>query len=201
MRFNRTQLLDRTVQKRDARLFLIATEGERTEPDYFHELQSRAIIDRSRTKIEVIPTSDGSSAPEYVLGRLNAIASRYQLADFDRCWLVIDYDRWGGGKLAQVTQLASQKAYATAVSRPCFELWLILHVTDDHGLTATSSPEECKARWRAVRPASQHFPMREQVGTAIDRAQALEPSAAQAQRWPAGVGTRVFQLVSELLGR
>jgi len=52
----RTALIDRRIQHRDARLFVLATEGTETEPQYFLGLQERGLCDRSRVHIEVIPT-------------------------------------------------------------------------------------------------------------------------------------------------
>lgn len=67
MGINRTKLLDRQHDRRDARLFVIATEGAATEKQYFEMFGS------SRIKVKVLETgSDNQSAPQYVLDRLNS---------------------------------------------------------------------------------------------------------------------------------
>jgi hypothetical protein len=39
--------------------------------------------------------AEGASAPQHVLARLDAFASRYRLVDgLDELWVVIDVDRW-----------------------------------------------------------------------------------------------------------
>jgi hypothetical protein len=73
-RINRTKLLDRQQDRRDARLFVIATEGKETEKQYFNMFNS------SRIKVEVLPTGeDGKSAPQYVLDRLDGFREQYDL--------------------------------------------------------------------------------------------------------------------------
>lgn len=60
-RINRTKLLDRQHDRRDAKLFIIATEGEATEKQYFSLFQSTKI------KVEVLATGDDhKSAPAYI---------------------------------------------------------------------------------------------------------------------------------------
>ena len=41
---------------------------------------------------------------------------------------MLDVDRWGDAKLSEIGRLCHQKGYALAVSNPCFELWLLLHL-------------------------------------------------------------------------
>lgn len=66
--------LDRAVNVRDASLFVIATEGAKTEPAYFEAFKS------PRVRIEVLPTSeDNRSAPKHVVERLRAFKKKFQL--------------------------------------------------------------------------------------------------------------------------
>jgi RloB-like protein len=110
-KINRTKLLDRQHDRRDARLFIIATEGAVTEKQYFEMFGS------SRIKVEVLATgSDNKSAPKYVLDRLNSFKEQFDLHEDDMLWLVIDVDRWGGEKLSVVCREAKQKNYHLAIS-------------------------------------------------------------------------------------
>ncbi|WP_199314156.1 hypothetical protein [Planktothrix sp. FACHB-1365] len=52
-KINRTKLLDRKYNNRDARLFIIATEGRDTEKQYF-----QGMFHDSRIKIEVLSTGE-----------------------------------------------------------------------------------------------------------------------------------------------
>lgn len=87
-RINRTKLLDRQHDRRNAKLFIIATEGRHTERQYFH------IFHSTKIKVEVLSTGeDCRSAPQYVLDRLNEFKDRYDLGTEDELWLVTDVDR------------------------------------------------------------------------------------------------------------
>ena len=204
-RIQRTGLIDCRVQHRDARIFVIATEGTDTEPAYFRGLQEREVIDRSRVHIEVIatPREDGTSAPKHVIGRLDAFASRYRLlTGLDELWLVIDVDRWPAQQLSEVAQAAAQKRFELAVSNPCFELWLLLHVAD--APAALHSSAECETELRRVlgaynkaNPDLAIFARRPAVEAAIGRARALDPG--DASRWPHATGSHVHRLAARLL--
>jgi len=74
----RTKLLDRSYNTRDAQLFIIATEGAKTEESYFRIFQD------SRIKIEVLPTGMANdSAPQHVIDRLNEFSQKYDLGEND----------------------------------------------------------------------------------------------------------------------
>jgi hypothetical protein len=212
MRLRRTRLLNRRVNVRDASLFVIATEGSETERRYFDGFES------SRVHVETLPTGlEGSSSPDAVLERLEEFRDRYDLGGTDQLWLVVDVDRWGDRKLRDVCRDARGR-FATAVSNPCFELWLYLHFFDAADL---SGPE-----WDALVPASggnrsramerrlrarlleregagydkatlTFARFRTGIGDAIARARALDTDPAA--RWPqAFPGTHVYRLAEEL---
>ena len=112
---------------RDAKSIVIATEGELTERDYFEDLALDERVTHPSVEIKVLPTTEGFSAPFYVLQRLDRIRREHGMFEGDELWLVIDKDRWKDAQLSQVAQLASQKRYYVADSNPCFELWLLIH--------------------------------------------------------------------------
>src|SRR5690242_8463724 len=114
----RKRPLDRTIAHlRDTRLIVIATEGKRTELQYFQSFKN------TRVQIRIIPTEGGLSAPEYVLERLDEFRQQFSLDPSDQLWLMFDVDRWGAGKIRTICQLANQKGYRLAISNPCFEVW------------------------------------------------------------------------------
>jgi hypothetical protein len=194
-RIKRTKLLDRQHDRRDAKLFIVATEGEVTEKQYF------AMFHSTRIKVEVLPTSsDGSSAPQYVLDRLNAFKDQYDLNEDDMLWLVFDVDRWGARNLSLICRQAKQKGYCLAISNPCFEVWLCLHFQDadpqDKGCQAF------KARLRTILGSynSSNLDLslyKPRIEDAVDRAKALHPNAQQ--NWPPAVGTHVYRVIEILL--
>jgi len=199
----RARLLDRRVNKRDASIVLIATEGEETEPRYFEALQESAIIDRSRARLIVIPPAGGASAPTRVIAALKE-RSEYAVLEprvGDRACLVLDVDRWPKQQLASVAADAERAGIVVAVSNPCFELWLLLHVGEcpPEWLGVEVSTAAVCDRWRArVNGASKStIPSAcisaQAVRSASDRARTLDTTPAD--RWPQTTGTHVFKVL------
>jgi RloB-like protein len=191
-RINRTKLLDRQHDRRDARLFIIATEGAVTEKQYFE------MFGNSRIKVEVLATgSDNKSAPKYVFDRLNSFKEQFDLHEDDMLWLVIDVDRWNkDGELSQICREAKQKNYHLAVSNPCFEVWLCLHFGDLDPEDRTckqfkSSLGKILGSCNGISPDAPH------LADAIERAKALHSDSQQ--NWPPTIGTHVYRLVEILL--
>ena len=194
-KINRTKLLDRQHDRRDARLFIIATEGAVTEKKYFEMFGS------SRIKVEVLATgSDNKSAPKYVFDRLNAFKEQFDLHEDDMLWLVVDVDRWNkDGELSQICREAKQKNYHLAISNPCFEVWLCLHFGDLDPEDKTC--KQFKARLGQILGdcsgtlnTSPYAPF---LADAVERAKILHPD--RQQNWPPSIGTHVYRLVEILL--
>jgi hypothetical protein len=192
----------RNTSTRDARLYIVSTEGARTEPEYIDWLKLQGWIDRTRVHVEIVstPAEDGTSSPEYVLRRLDEARQRIGTIEGDECWLLIDVDRWRAEKLADVTQKAAQKGYRLGVSNPCFEVWLLLHFTD----TLPQEPR-CDAYEEALRTelggfnkSSSNFQAytRERVTEAITHARQRDTGG----RWPQSPpGTHAYRLFETLL--
>jgi hypothetical protein len=121
--------LVRQTNLRDARLIVIATEGTKTEPKYFHDLAHSSKYRNSKVHVEVIKRDESSSSPRAVLRELDKFKSDFNLSETDELWLVFDIDRWGE-QVSEVAQECIQKKYHLAISNPCFELWLLLHHSD-----------------------------------------------------------------------
>jgi len=112
------------------KLFIIATEGEKTEKVYFSELLDSDLLNSNVHYLEVLHTVDGKSNPGNVLARLNDFSEKYKLYPGDELWMLIDRDRWGKKQLNDIARMCIQKKFNLAVSTPCFELWLLLHLKD-----------------------------------------------------------------------
>ena len=191
---------------RDASLFVIATEGAVTEPKYFQGLKEQ--WHSPRVHIEVMKRDDASeSSPSSVLGTLDGFARQFMLRNGDQLWLVIDRDSqsWKPKEMVEVARACQQKNYYLAVSNPCFELWLLLHFED----VAVQDEE----RRNQVLQNKRGFLKRElrphlssetacfdhlipHTDRAIARARTLDIKPAE--RWPSGLGTRVYRLVEQL---
>ena len=167
----------RTPKRRKPRLrFLIACEGD-TEVDYFKWLNKRL------GGSVILKPVHGWSAPEHVLD----LAVRERDADrkaakesgdpddvYDGVWIVVDVDEHA--HLVQALAEADKAGIRSAVSGPCFEVWLILHKDDRHAAFASS--RAAKERWADItgRPRSIQQQLNQLSGcllVAITRADAL----------------------------
>jgi hypothetical protein len=173
---------------------IIATEGEKTEKQYFD------IFENTRIQVRVISTEDGLSSPEHVFERLKEFHEQYELNDDDELWLMIDVDRWGNQKLSQISSATRQKGFSLAISNPCFEVWLLLHLVDVIPINSTCN--NVKARLRrelgSYNPSNLDIGVyRPFVGEAVRRARNLRQLPNE--RWPRLFGSHVYKVVESLL--
>jgi len=177
---------------RDARLFIIATEGRKTEKQYF------AMFGNRRCQVQVITNEENKSAPAHILKRLKDFKKEFQLKADDELWLMIDVDRWGDKQLAIVSAQAEQNKFQMAVSRPCFETWLYLH-HDDLGHEHISSGDMKKKLADILggyNSSKLNLKVFKNVDAAISRAKALDISPDE--RWPTKTGTHVYKIVEKV---
>lgn len=204
---------------RDARLIVIASEGKDTERIYFKALAKE--YSNPRVHVHVLERSvdeQNNSSPEHVLKQLNDYKSQYELETDDELWLVVDKDRWTEAMLSRVaTECSQEVAMHMALSNPCFELWLLLHIED----VALLTPEEQK-QWMENRKKSKNADpylkarLRQKMGSyhessydvqalmahvenAIERARTLDKNPNV--RWPQILGTRVYLLAKSVINR
>ena len=204
---------------RDARLIVIASEGKDTERIYFTALAKE--YTNPRVHVHILERSENeqnNSSPEHVLKQLNDYKSKYELEADDELWLVVDKDQWKDKMLSRVaTECALEISMHMALSNPCFELWLLLHLEDAASLT----PEE-HMLWMENRRKSKNADpylkvrLRQKMGTyhessydamtliahiedAIKRARALDKTPTD--RWPQTLGTRVYLLAESVMNR
>jgi hypothetical protein len=186
--------MDRVHSVRDADLCVIATEGEKTERQYFEMFGHRRLV------VRILPTeADHKSAPYHVLSRLDRFKDAHDLWDSDTLWLVIDVDHRRPKELDGVCQEAQQKGFSLAISNPCFELWLLLHHAETSGADATCNEIEARLQqvtgsYNKLRIEPERF--RNGIRSAIDRAKQLDVNPDS--RWPAAPGTHVYKLIESL---
>lgn len=177
------------------KLFVIATEGDKTEPQYFALFSSRTM-----TVTVNCLRSRGKSAPPEVLKRIKAYIEDKGLKRTDEAWLVVDKDQWQDDQLIQLQNWSTtQINYGLAVSNPQFELWLLMHFED---ATGAATSRECGER------LIRHLPnydkghldtgkLKPGIAAAIDRAkQKDQPPCTD---WPRSPGTTVYRLVEKLM--
>ena len=219
MRGRNSLMRERREAFRDARLIVIASEGKDTERIYFKALAKE--YTNPRVHVHILERSEAeqnNSSPDHVLKQLNDYKSQYELEADDELWLVVDKDRWTEAMLSRVaTECSQEVAMHMALSNPCFELWLLLHIEDSALLT----PEEQK-QWIENRRKSKNgdpylkVRLRQKMGSyhessydaltlianvedAIERARALDKNPND--RWPQTLGTRVYLLAESVMNR
>lgn len=138
---------------RDAeKFYILSYEGTLSEKKYFEDLRVSEFFNNSG-KIEVIALrskANEGTAPTYVKARLNEAKRNYRFKDTDEFWLIIDKDHWEDNQHINLNALyescAKEKNFFVALSNPCFEMWLILHLTK---LTEISEEDKKKLRENA----------------------------------------------------
>jgi hypothetical protein len=123
---------------RDATLFIIACEGAVREKEYFEHLGTYT----TRIRVKVLENKDKNSAPKWVLESGAKYAEEIGLTETDQLWFVMDIDRWPEAQLRAVYEACQAgKNWNIALSNPCFEVWLYMHVDDIRNSKSTSCNE------------------------------------------------------------
>ena len=168
--------------------------------------------------LERSETEQNNSSPEHVLKQLNDYKEQYALEADDELWLVIDKDRWTEAMLSRVATECAQDDYMhMALSNPCIELWLLLHLIDAASLSPAEHQQWLENR-RKSKSADPYLKMRlrQEMGSyheaaydaqmliahvekAIKRAKALDKNPSD--RWPQSLGTRVYLLAESVMNR
>ena len=186
--------LNRDAAKfRDDRLFIVACDDTYAPKQYFGFFQI------PRVHVHVVATEDGTSAAEHVLGRVMELDHEKD----DELWLLLDTDHCTAGGhvqsfLAAMTA-AKQKGINVALSKPCFELWLLLHHEEE---SSAQLLPDCKAVSDALRAKlgqynktnlkPEHYPLAS-VLEACARSQRLD-EAVPGGDIPNASTTRVYKL-------
>lgn len=159
---------------RDDRLFIIACDDTYAPKQYF------GFFRLARVQVHVIPTTAGDSAATHVLARL----LETECDDDDQLWLMLDTDHCiqGQHKASFLTAIGSarQRGVNIALSRPCFELWLLLHHVEEAEVTSLLNAGQVEKKLREVlgeynktRLNEKHYPL-SSVVHAYKRAQRLD---------------------------
>lgn len=185
------QQTQRLHQKR----FIIATEGMKTEPQYF------SILNNLQKNIQIICIKRNHPSPDHVLQKIKKRLEEDPLEGSDEAWVVVDKDDWADTQIKPLHEWAnSNEKYGFALSNPAFELWLLLHFEDGKKINNASS---CKERLIKHLPdydksiKYSHF-NKENIHKAIKRA--IELDKPPCDDWPRRVGvTTVYRLLDKIL--
>ena len=219
MRSRSSLIRERREAFRDARLIVIASEGKDTEKIYFRALAKE--FSNPRVHVHILERSleeENSSSPEHVLKQLNEYKQTYDLESDDELWLVIDKDRWTDAMLSYEATSCSQDGFMNmALSNPCIELWLLLHLIDPLSLTLEERQKwiENKRKSKNSDPylkvllrkclGSYHESsydaslLIQHVDDAISRAKVLDNNFED--RWPQDLGSRCYLLAESIMNK
>jgi len=183
-------------ERRYRKLFVIAVEGNQTEPRYFDLFRNRESVIRVRCL-----KGHHDSSPPQVLKRMEDHLREQGLRRSDEAWLVVDKDQWTDEQLRELhTWAQTRDNYGFALSNPKFEFWLLLHFEDVKGVT---SSRDCSDRLKRHLPGydkgfDARQVTRERIAEAIVRARKRDqPPCVD---WPrAAGGTTVYRLIERIL--
>jgi len=178
---------------RDDRLFIIACDDTYAPDQYF------SFFKFSRVRIHVIPATQGSSVAEAVLARL----LEFEHEEDDERWMVLDTDHLTQGShlrgLRRALQDAKKKGVRVAFSRPCFEIWLLMHHIDEIALGPLPNASAVEAALRErigeynkTNLKQEHYPLGA-VARACERAERLDRIVGGATI-PRANTSRVYQI-------
>lgn len=126
-----------SIDSRPQLYIAVATEGEKTEKQYFEGLRDHAIDIGIDTHIHLEPLEAivHKSHPKRVIELLDEFCEKedYQTNKDNFClWLVVDRDPMSFKKeqLDEIIAKCQKKNYKLVLSNPNFELWLLMHVKD-----------------------------------------------------------------------
>lgn len=179
-------------------LFVITTEGIKTEPEYFYFLVKKLNSQQINIKLESL--SSKKHSPKEVLKTMERWLKNNNLRDKDEAWLVIDRDNWEENEIKELYQWSKkQENYDLAVSNPCFEYWLLLHFEDGKGINIHG---KCKDSLNKYLPNYNKADLytkklENKIQDAINHAK--QKDIPPCQDYPKIHGTTIYRLVEKLI--
>lgn len=201
------------------KLFVLSFEGEKTEVKYFNFLRNSEFFNDSGI-IEIIPLKRDSKSgtdPLSVKKLLKKAKDEFPFKKSDEFWLIIDRDDWETIHKINFDDLSdackSEENFFLAMSNPCFEIWLILHLKE----LSEFSEEEIELIYKNDSISNKKNYIDKVLGdlqdrgynknpnpnlylpltkTAINNAKKIDISE---EPYPKSVGTHVYKLIEKLI--
>jgi hypothetical protein len=198
------------------KIIVLAYEGNNTEAIYFETLKEDAKFNDDLIYLFSLrrPKNDTNSAPKHVFNKLKKEAKdKYNFDETDEIWMIIDRDSWSN--IPEIFTLCNAEGnFYLALSNPCFELWILLHIkdlndfneqelADIHTNLKVSSKKTylknllsklLEDGYNESNPRPERFIPH--IETAIERARILDSSN---ENFPTGLGSHVYKLVEKII--
>jgi hypothetical protein len=181
--------------KKTKRLYVVSTEGSETEPIYFQEFRPGR---DSAFRLKILGNPKHKTQPVDVVQRLIDYQVREAPGRNTEYWAIMDRNDWTEADLRSAYALANHRRdFHIAMSFPCFELWLWLHLRPNRPFSDRHACQrQLEREWfqfsKSAYPAAELMPY---VSTACSRAQEITESVNGLLR---SQGTQVFELVRRL---
>lgn len=128
----RIEIFRESNSKPKERIIVLAYEGNITEALYFEKLKETARFNDELIHLLSLKRDkrDTKSAPKHVFKKLKKEAKdEFNFKSPDELWMIIDRDEWTD--IAEISTLCKNEGnFFLALSNPCFEFWLLLHIKD-----------------------------------------------------------------------
>lgn len=137
----RVELIRHGRFREQGKIYVLSYEGNDTEPQYYEALRDRLKDKDYILHIESLKRekTDTKSAPKFVFQKLKEKKSEFNFKESDEFWMIVDKDRWELDEW--VEKCIKETNFHIAVSNPCFEFWLLLHVFDINQLSQEDKKE------------------------------------------------------------
>lgn len=111
--------------QKNCQYFLIVSEGEKTEPNYFKALSEQL----PQELINLTIVGEGKNTISVIDAAIRLRDEREEESDFpfDEVWAVFDKDDFPDQRFNAAVEKGEQEDIKTAYSNEAFELWYVLH--------------------------------------------------------------------------
>jgi hypothetical protein len=203
------------------KLFVLSYEGTVTEKKYFQDFRASEYFNNNGL-IEIFPLKrpkNKGSDPFSVKKLLSWAKKEYGFKIKDEFWLIVDRDDWESiHKLSfddLVVECKKEENFYLAMSNPCFEIWLVLHLKnlsefteeEQNSLFENAKVSRSKNHIDIVVEQLQggdrgynkkpnpniYLPL---TKTAIERAKSIDNLG---EDYPKSIGTHLYKLVEKLM--
>ena len=201
------------------KFYILSFEGTVSEKKYFEDFRNSDIFNNNG-KIETIPLkrpAGRGTDPINVKKLLQEAKKEFNFKNTDEFWLIIDRDHWETIHNHSFEKLVedcnAEKNFFLAMSNPCFEIWLLLHLKDINEFTQ----EVQDAIYKNERKSNKKNYIDIVLGklqakdynkkpdpkkyipftlTAIERAKKI---AILGENYPSKIGTHIYKLIEKLM--